>query len=110
MKLKIILSSWSKWVKDYKPVETEKEYDIKLNEKYIVEVHKNKELIDGNYIEKEEVVFSFSIVEVNETSIKIHTYQDFIGGREFIININNPIRIVTPTRDAGYVYILSLIK
>ena len=35
MKLKIIESSWSGWSND-KPEEIEREYDIKLNEKYVI--------------------------------------------------------------------------
>ena len=54
MKLIIRLSSWSGWVRNYKPKEIEKEYDIQLNEKYIVKTSNVTLLEDGKKVEKED--------------------------------------------------------
>ena len=111
MKLIIRLSSWSGWVRNYKPKEIEKEYDIKLNEKYIVKTSNVTLLEDGKKVEKEVEIFSFDVVEMDEVSIKIHTYQKFMNNlQDFIITMDKPVRICTPTKDYMDIFDLILIK
>lgn len=111
MKLVIKSSSWSKWVKDYKPEETENEYEIILNEKYIIKKRDISRMKDGEYVKEEQVDFSFEIVAINESSVKIHTFQKFIGNQQdYTIEVNKPIKLCTPTRDCGDIFIISLIK
>ena len=121
MKLKILESSWAGRIKDYKPKEIEKEYDIKLHEKYVINTGKFSFIKDNECIEEEREIFSFNIIEMNDTSIKIKTYQPFSdndGGtinlysnkKEFIITDEKPLKLTTLTKDAGKIFILSLIK
>ena len=118
MKLKILESSWSGWSRDYKPKEIEKEYDIKLNEKYVIKKIKTSHIENGEMVEEEREIFSFEIIEINESSIKIHTFQKFYstqhdyldGPQIYDIEINNPVRLNTPTKDYGEIYTLSLIE
>lgn len=121
MKLKIVESSWSGWSKDYKPEEIEKEYDIKLNEKYIIKTRKFSYKKDNEWVEEEKEIFSFSVIETNDSSIKIETYQQFSDNtdgtinlrsdkKEFIVTDGLPLELKTPTMDAGEIFILTLIK
>ena len=121
MKLRIVESSWSGWSKDYKPEEIEKEYDINLNEKYVIKTRKFSLKKDNEWIEEEREVFSFNIIEINGSSITIQTFQPFSdndGGtinlnsdkKEFIITDKKLLKLTTPTMDAGEIFILSLIK
>ena len=121
MKLKILESNWSGWTKDYNPKETEKEYDINLNRKYVIKTEKISLKKDNEWIDEEREVFSFNIIEINDSSITIQTYQPFSDNnngtinmlsdkREFIITDEKPLKLTTPTMDAGEIFILSLIK
>ena len=121
MKLKIVESSWSGWSKDYKPEEVEHEYDINLNEKYVIKTSKISLKKDNEWIEEEREVFSFNIIEINESSIKIQTFQPFSDKdngtinlfsdkKEFVITDEKPLKLTTPTMDSGEIFILSLIK
>ena len=120
MKLIIKQSSWSGWSKDYKPTEIEKEYEINTNEKYVVKTVTISRLKDGKWVEGEEEILSFNISEVNDNSIKINTYQEFSGNenginlrtykKEFIITTEKPLKLITPTLDAGDIFIFTLIK
>ena len=121
MKLKILESSWSGWSKDYKPEEIEKEYDIKLNEKYVIKTRNFSCEKDNEWVEEEREILSFNISEVNDDSIKINTYQVFSDNedgtinlltdkKEFIITTEKPLKLTTPTMDAGEIFILTLIK
>ena len=121
MKLKVLESSWSGWSKDYKPEEIEKEYDIKLNEKYIIKTRKVSYIKDNKSVEEEQEILSFNIIEINDSSIKIRTYQPFSDNdngtinlysdkKEFIVTSEKPLKLTTPTMDAGDIFILSLIK
>ena len=121
MKLKIVESSWSGWSKDYKPEEIEKEYDIKLNEKYVVKTSKFSHKQDDEWKEEERKIFSFTVVEINDSSIKIETNQPFSDNadgtinlysdkKEFVINEGTTIELTTPTMDAGDTFKITLIK
>lgn len=121
MRLKILESSWSGWLVDYKSKEIEKEYDIKLNEKYVIKTTKQSYVKDNKCVEEEEEIFSFKIIEINNCSIKIRTFQSFSDNddntvnllsdkKEFIVTNEKPLKLTTPTMDAGEIFILSLIK
>lgn len=121
MKLFIKESSWSGWKKDYKPIEVEKEYDVELNKKYVIKTYEVSYVKDGNVVNENKEKFSFDIVEINDESIKIHTYQSFISSdsntynirndkQDFLINTENPLKLVTPTMDHGDIFIIKLIK
>ena len=121
MKLNIKQSSWSGWSKDYKPEETEKQYDIKTNEKYIIKTRKISYIENGEMVEREQEIFSFEITEINSENIKIRTFQQFSGNdintiniisnkTEFEIAMNKTLKLVTPTLDYGDIFILTLIK
>lgn len=121
MKLRIKESSWSGWTKDYKPEEIEKEYELKDNEKYIIKQTKLIHYEGNERIEKEEELFSFDITEITDNSITIKTYQPFSDyddntinlrsdKKEFMITTEKPIKLVTPTTDFGYIFILTLLK
>ena len=121
MKLKVVESSWSGWSKDYKPEEMEKEYDIKLNEKYVIKTRNFSFKKDNEWVEEEREIFSFNIIEMNDTSIKIQTYQQFSDNdngtinlnsdkKEFIVTLEKSLELTTPTMDAGEIFILSLIN
>ncbi len=120
MKLKIKESSWSGWTKDYVPKEVEKEYDIKLNEKYVIKTRLYNHQEGDKWVDEEREEFSFDITEINDSSIKIQTYQPFSDSekginlssdkKEFIVTTEKPLELVTPTMDEGDVFILSLIK
>lgn len=121
MKLIIKQSSWSGWSKDYKPEEIEKEYEIKLNEKYIIKTTNVSYLKDGKMVEEEREVLSFNISEVNDNSIKINTYQPFSDNenntinlhtdkKEFIITTEKSLKLITPTMDYGDIFIFTLVK
>lgn len=120
MKLKIIESSWSGWSND-KPKEIEREYDIKLNEKYIIKTEFVSYKKENEWVKEEREVFSFNIVDINDSSIRIHTFQPFSDNgngtinlrsdkKEFIVTSEKPLELTTPTTDAGKIFILSLIK
>lgn len=120
MKLKIKQSSWSGWVKDYKPVETEEEYDINENEKYIIKTTEISYMKDNHFIKEKKEKFSFEIVEVNDDYVKIHTFQSFSDKddgtisllskkKDFIVN-DKPLKLTTTTMDCGEIYTLTLIK
>lgn len=124
MKLKIIESGWSGWSTGHKPKETEKKYDIKLNEKYVIRVSKGMHLKDDadDWVEEEREEFSFTIIEKGKDYIRIHTNQEFCISHDwrtislhdykndFVITDDSPIKLVTPSMDAGDIYILSLVK
>ena len=121
MKLKIVESSWSGWSKDYKPEEVEKEYDIELNKKYVIKTRKFSYKKDNEWVEEEREIFSFNVIEINDSSIKIQTYQPFSDNddntvnlqsdkKEFIITNEKELKLTTPTMDAGDIFILSLIN
>lgn len=121
MKLIIKQSSWSGWSKDYKPEEIENEYEIKLNEKYIIKTVKTSYKKEDEWVEEEKEVLSFNITEVNDDSIKINTYQEFSDNegdtinlnsdkKEFVITTEKPLKLVTPTTDYGEIFIFYLIK
>ena len=121
MKLIIKQSSWSGWSKDYKPKEIENEYEINLNEKYVVKTTKTSYIKDGKMVEEEREILSFNISEVNDDSIKINTYQVFSDNedctinlrtdkKEFIITTEKPLKLITPTMDYGEIFIFILIK
>lgn len=121
MKLSIKQSSWSGDSPNYEPEEIEKEYDIKLNEKYIIKTRKTSHQKDGEWVEEEEEVLSFVITEVNDSNIKINTYQVFSDNddgtvdlqsdkREFIVTTEKALRLTTPTMDYGDIFIFKLIK
>lgn len=121
MKLIIKETSWSGWKKDYKPIEVEKEYDVELNKKYVIKTYEESYVKDGNYVKEKEEIFSFDIIEINDGSIKIHTYQSFLSNdsstnnirndkQDFVINTENPLKLITPTRDHGDIFIIKLIK
>mgnify|MGYP003293035389 CR=1 FL=1 len=121
MKLKVVESSWSGWSKDYKPEEMEKEYDIELNEKYVIKTRKFSCKKDNEWVEEEREIFSFNIIEINDSSIRIQTYQPFSDNdddtvnlhsdkKEFIITNEKELKLITPTMDAGDIFILSLIN
>lgn len=121
MKLIIKQSSWSGWSSDYKPNEIEKEYEIKLNEKYVVKTTKISYIKDEKMVEEEEEILSFNISEINEDSIKINTYQVFSDNedgtvnlhtdkKEFIVTTEKPLELITPTMDYGEIFIFTLIK
>ena len=121
MKLIIKQSSWSGWSKDYKPNEVENEYEIKLNEKYVIKTtnityKKGEELVD-----EEKEILSFNILEANDNSIRIKTNQVFSDNDdnsinlrtdkdEFIITTDKPLKLTTPTMDYGDIFIFTLIK
>ena len=121
MKLKIKESSWSGWSRNYKPQEIEKEYDLKLNEKYVINTTIISYVKDGEIVKEEQEIFSFNIIEINENNIKIVTYQPFSdneGGiinlksnkKDFIISVGKSLKLITPTMDYGRIFILTLIK
>ena len=121
MKLKISEYSWSGYSKDYKPEEIEKEYDIKLNKKYVIKTRKFSYKQDNEWVEEEKEIFSFNVVEINDSSIKIETYQPFSDNtdgtinlhsdkKEFIVTNGIPLKLTTPTMDAGEIFTLTLIK
>ena len=121
MKLIIKQSSWSGRSKDYKPVEVENEYEIKLNEKYIIKTTKVSYIKDGKMLEEEREVLSFNIIEVNDDNIKINTYQVFSDNedgtinlrtdkKEFIITTEKPLKLITPTMGYGEIFIFTLVK
>ena len=121
MKLKIVKSSWSGKLKDYKPEETEEEYDVKPNEKYTIKTRKVSYKKDNEWVEEEQEIFSFYVTKINDSSIQIQTYQPFSDNddgtinlnsdkKEFIITNEKPLKLITPTMDVGDVFILYLIK
>ena len=121
MKLIIKETSWSGWKKDYKPIEVEKQYDVELNKKYVIKTYEVSYVKDGNVVNENKEKFSFDIVEINDESIKIHTYQLFLSNdsstnnirndkQDFVINTENPLKLITPTRDHGDVFFIKLIK
>lgn len=121
MRLIIKQSSWSARKIEYKPDEIEKEYDIHFNEKYVVKSRKVSYVKDGKKVEEEREIFSFDIIEINDRSIKIHTYQSFSNNdngkinlmskkRDFIITDEKPLKLITPTMDFGEIFTITLIK
>ena len=121
MKLKIVGSSWSGWSKDYIPEKVEKEYDIELNKKYVIKTRKFSYKKDNEWVEEEREIFSFNVIEINDSSIRIQTYQPFSDNddntvnlqsdkKEFIITNEKELKLTTPTMDAGDIFILSLIN
>ena len=120
MKLVIKESNWSSRSTN-KPEEIEKVYELKINEKYVIKTTSIMTEKDGKYVNEEREVFSFDIIEINEDSIKIRTYQPFSDNdngtinvrsdkKEFDITLNNSKKLVTPTMDFGYIFTLSLLK
>ena len=120
MKLKIKQSSWSGRAKNYKPVEIENEYELKLNEKYIIKTTNISYIKDRKMITEEREIFSFEIIEIDDLNIKIHTYQPFSDNKGNTINLlskkqefivgEEELKLVTPSTDAGLIFILKLIK
>ena len=121
MKLTIKQSSWSGWSEDSKPKEIEKEYEIKLNEKYIIKTSKITYKKDNEIVEQEIEILSFNIIEVNDDNIKIKTYQAFSDNdddtinlnsdkKEFIISTEKPLKLMTTTMDYGDIFVFNLIK
>ena len=121
MKLYIKQSSWSGRSKNYKPVELEEQYDIKLNKKYVIKTLKISYVKEGKMIYEEKEIFSFEIIEINSDNIKIHTFQAFSDNEDDSINLRStkmdfniskekPLKLVTLTMDYGDIFILKLIK
>ena len=121
MRLIIKHSSWSGWTKDYKPNENEYEFEIELNKKYVIETTKVSYMNGDELVEEEREVLSFNVIEVNNNSIKINTYQVFSDNedntinlfsdkKEFIITTEKPLSLVTPTMDYGEIFIFNLVK
>lgn len=50
MRLRIKQSSWSGWSEDYKPKEIEREYDVNLNKKYVIDSSTISFMKDGNLV------------------------------------------------------------
>lgn len=125
MKLIIKQSSWSGWKTlsqgDHNPQEIENEYDVKLDEKYIIKTMEITHKIDGEWVKDTEEILSFIITEINASNIKIHTCQPFSNrdgdkinlnssATDFIVEMDKPLRLVTPTMDAGYIFIFTLVE
>lgn len=120
MKLKIKQTSWSGFNKDYKPNEIENEYDINVNQKYVIKVTNISFLKDGELVNEEKEIFSFEIKEINSDNILIHTFQSFSDSengvdlmsdkKDFIITLEKELKLVTQTMDYGDIFILTLIK
>lgn len=107
MRLRIKQSSWSGWAEDYKPKEIEREYDVNLNKKYVIDSSTISFMKDGNLVKENREIFSFDIIEINEDNIKIRTYQPFSDGdngrvnllsnkKEFTISYGEPLELITP--------------
>lgn len=121
MKLIIKESCWSGRMSEHKPEVIEKEYDIKLNEKYIIKTTQVSYIKDDKYVTEEREILSFDIIETNDDSIKIKTYQPFSNNengtinlrsdkKEFIVNYEKTLKLNTPTMDFGYIFIFTLVK
>ena len=117
-KLIIDSSAWSDCMGAFDPQPTREEYEIRLDEEYIIKTRPYTTIEDGEEKEYQEEVFSFEILEVNQDSIKILTFQPFSDSedgidlttdkREFIVKLNEPITLTTPTMDGGDRFTLSL--
>ena len=121
MKLRIKQTSWSGWSKDRKSEEFVKEYDINLNEKYVIKTLTTSYKKDDELVEEEKEVFSFDVIEIKQNSIKIHTYQPFSDNqdgtvnlnsdkKEFIISEEKSLKLITPTMDYGEIFVITLVK
>ena len=121
MKLIIKQSSWSGRSRDYKPVEVENEYEIKLNEKYIIKTTQVSYKKGDEWVNEEKEILSFNILEANDNSIRINTYQAFSDNdgntinlnsdkKDFIITTEKPLKLITPTMDYGEIFIFTLVK
>lgn len=119
MKLLIEESSWSGWSKDYKPNIINHEYEIILNEKYVVKTSKISYLKHRKLIEENEERFSFVIEEIGENYIIIKTNRPMSSNKDMSINLNakdtvfkiefnKTTKLVTPTTDCGEIYNISL--
>ena len=117
MKIKVISSNWSGDSRNYTPKEEETLYEIQLNKKYTVKVCEFSDT-EGN--KQKEEIFSFEITQIGDDYISIHCFQRFSDNekginlmskkQDFTININKPIRLITPTMDSGDIFTLSLVK
>ena len=117
MKIKVISSSWSGHSRNYTPKEEETLYEIQLNKKYTI---KEREFSDTEGNKRKEEIFSFEITQIGDDYISIHCPQPFSDNekginlmsnkQDFTININKPIKLITPTMDYGDVFTLSLAK
>lgn len=117
MKIKVISSNWS-GERNYIPKEEETLYEIQLNKMYTVKAWEFSDA-EGNMRKVE--IFSFEITQIGDDYISIHCFQRFSAENEkginlmgktqdFTININKPIRLITPTMDYGDIFTLSLVK
>lgn len=114
-KIKIVSSSWSGWSEDYTPTEEKTYCDIQLNKKCVV---KTKSFSNVQGDEWKEEVLSFEITNITDDSVTIHTFQKFSDNetgisllsdkQDFIIAIDKPIELTTPTMDEGDIFTLSL--
>ena len=117
MKLIIKQSSWA-GEPDYIPQETENSYDVKIGEKYTIKTREHSFKEGDEWKKKNVEILSFEIINIEENSIRIHTFQPFSDKekgidllskkQDFAININSPLKLTTPTMDAGDIFILSL--
>ena len=116
-RIKIISSSWSGWSANYQPTETESYCELTLHEKCIV---KTVEVSDADGNEWEEEVLAFEITNINTDGVEIRTTQAFSDREDgidlrsektdFVITASEPLKLKTPTMDAGDVFTLSLSK
>ena len=113
MKLKIVESSWSGWTPDYKSEDYETEYELELNKKYIVDTWIRR--VCHEDVEE----FSFEILEIFDSYIKIHTFQDYLGhnalnhneygSNEFLVVKGEILELSENKKDAGKIYKLFLL-
>lgn len=97
--LKILATSWA-FSDKLEESEEEFNYDIKLNEKYVVK--------EGS------LGLTFTVTKINKDSIVIKTTEPFSDSedsvnlksdkKEFIIEKGKQIKLSTPTMDAGGIY------
>ena len=121
MKLIIKQSNWSGWEPDYKPEESENEYQININQKYVIKTSTISYKKEDNWVKEEKEILSFDIIEINDDNIKIKTYQPFSDNEddsvnlysdktEFVITVGKPLKLVTPTMDSGEVFVFTLVN
>jgi hypothetical protein len=102
-RIKIISSSWSGWSADYKP--EEKESFCKLNL--------------GGACSTDDGELSFTITNIDDNSVTIHTSEAFSDKedginllsdkQDFTIKKGESLKLETPTMDAGFTYKLSIV-
>lgn len=104
LKLRIKESSWSGWIKDYKPKETTNDYEIELDKEYSINSDNLKFTI-------KEIGKDYIIIKTDKVFSDKESGIDLLSKKtEFKVYLDKETKLTEAQTDEGNIYYLSLVK